>query len=93
MSNAEFEISGDTAIVTLMYTKCKGSTKAVEVELCDVRAADGLRITYDFERDGWCVQQAQVFQWDVGDEPDQKWKEVAFIEAWASKLPSKFDDE
>lgn len=60
--------------------------QCIEINLVDVRAADGIRIQYDFERDGWSISQAQVFSWDAGDTIcDPKWKEVAFIDGWASK--------
>ena len=55
----------------------------VEVGLMDVRAADSIRVTYDFERDGWSVLQASGWDLDqqFGDVMD--WQEVAFIKAWA----------
>lgn len=62
----------------------------VEVGLSDVRAADSIRISYDFERDGWSVKQAAG--WDMGwpagtsDEQmdkDMDWQEVFFVQAWA----------
>lgn len=55
----------------------------IQVGLYDVRAADDIQISYDFDRDGWVVKQASTFQWDADDEvcnPD--WQEVAFIQAW-----------
>ncbi len=57
--------------------------KAVQVALFDVRAADDLRVTYDFDRDGWVIWQASVFKWVSEDEEcDPKWKEAAFCRAW-----------
>ena len=57
----------------------------LHVDLMHVRAADGLRIYYDGERDGWAIEQASVFQWEADDKIcDPGWKEVAFIEAWGS---------
>ena len=55
---------------------------AVEVSLMDVRAADDIRIVYDFERDGWVIMQATRVVWDVDEEPDDGWQEVAFVRAW-----------
>lgn len=58
----------------------------LQVDLMHVRAADGIRIHYDGNRDGWTIEQASVFRWDIDDPVcDPKWQEVAFIEAWASK--------
>lgn len=55
----------------------------VEIALMDVRAADDIRIKYDFERDGWVILQASRFVWSGDDEVcDPDWQEVAFIKAW-----------
>lgn len=57
---------------------------ALEIHLSHTRAADGIRIKYDSERDGWVIEQASTFSWEVGDEVcDPDWQEVAFVEAWA----------
>lgn len=73
----------ETLKVELFYPRNSGPTH-VEVGLVDVRAADDIRIHYDHERDGWVIEQASIFEWDVGDEVcDQGWTEVAFIKAWA----------
>lgn len=55
----------------------------VEVGLSDVRAADSIRIHYDFDRDGYVVEQASRFTWATADDNDADWQEVAFIQAWA----------
>jgi hypothetical protein len=53
------------------------------IGLMDVRAADDIRVSYDFERDGWKIEQASTFQWEADDEAcDPDWQEVAFIQAW-----------
>jgi hypothetical protein len=52
--------------------------------LCDVRAADSIRLSYDFDRDGWKIEQASTFTWtDADTEMDPDWQEVAFVKAWA----------
>jgi hypothetical protein len=88
MSGSDYiRVSGRTIYATLFYCRNEGEPNEILVELCDVRAADGLRITYDFDRDGWVIQQAQVVEWDDMDEAcdyDPKWKEVAFLKAWGS---------
>ena len=86
-----FEVNGvmqdgndPTARVELFYPRVDGNARAVEVGLTDVRAADSLRIEYDFERDGWSIKQASKFGWDAGDTVcDPDWQEVAFVQAWA----------
>ena len=80
---------GSTLCIDLFYPRLDGHTKAVQVGLTDVRAADDIRIEYDYERDGWVIKQAQVFEWEADDDVmDPQWKEVAFIEAWASERKS-----
>lgn len=75
---------GDTLSVEFWYPRNEDSAKFVELGLSDVRAADNIRIFYDFERDGWIVQQASVFAWKIEDEKcDPDWHEVSFIKAWA----------
>ena len=73
----------DTKRVVLEYPRNEGNPKFVEVDLMCVRSADGLRISYDFERDGWKIEQAAIFSWDAEDEKcDPDWQEVAFCPAW-----------
>ena len=68
----------------LQYPRSPDREKAVEVSLCDVRAADSLLLEYDFDRDGWVIMQASKFEWDGGDPVcDPDWKEVAFVASWA----------
>lgn len=55
----------------LWYPRVDGNGSSVAVSLYDVRAADDLRISYDFERDGWSIAR--------GEKPDA---EVAFVPAW-----------
>ncbi len=69
--------------IDLWYPRVGSGAKGVIVGLQDVRAADSIRISYDFDRDGWKVEQASVFSWDVDDEIcDDGWQEVAFVQAW-----------
>lgn len=77
--------------VDLEYPRVEDSkVKAIQVGLMDVRAADDILIEYDFGRDGYVIKQAQVFEWSGNDERcDPEWKEVAFIQAWASEKPKE----
>lgn len=69
--------------VSLWYPRVAGGAQAIEIDLMDVRAADSLRVSYDFERDGWVIKQASRFEWHGDDEEcDSDWQEVAFIQAW-----------
>lgn len=79
----DVEVHGATLHANLWYPRLEGAINAVEVGLVDVRAADDIRISYDFDRDGWLIEQASIFDWGVNDaNPDQGWKESAFIPAW-----------
>lgn len=76
-------LRGDVVAVDLWYPRQEERPKAIEVGLVDVRAADDIRIEYDFSRDGWVIKQATRFCWPAGGECDPNWKEVAFVQAWA----------
>ncbi len=81
---SEAKTYGDTASIDLWYPRVDGAVQHIEVGLVDVRAADSIRITYDFERDGYSIQQASRFAFICGDPTcDPDWQEVAFVEAWA----------
>ena len=83
-------VDGTTRRIDLWYPRIEGNPAFVEVGLMDVRAADSIRVSYDFERDGWKVEQASTFEWDVNDKVcDPDWKEVAFIQAWARERPEQ----
>ena len=81
--NVDVWSGGDTLFVELSYPRYSKINK-IEINLSDVRAADGVRVSYDYDRDGWIVKQASTFEWDSDDdECDSDWQEVAFIKAWA----------
>lgn len=74
---------GDTVMVDLFYPRCDDCPKSITVTLMDVRAADDIRISYDYERDGWKIEQASKFEFPADDEVcDPDWQEVAFVQAW-----------
>ena len=80
---------GDTFLIDLWYPRLDDHTKEIKVGLMDVRAADSIRISYDFGRDGWVIKQASTFEWPADDSPcDSDWQEVAFIQAWAREKPN-----
>lgn len=81
----------EIAHLELMYPNCEGNIKGIQIGLCDVRAADDIRITYDFDRDGWKIEQASIFIFENEDEEqDEDWQEVAFIKAWGREKKSLF---
>ena len=73
---------GDCLFVGIYYPR-RAVPTYVEVDLVDTRAADGIRISYDLERDGYVIEQASRFEWEADEEVDSDWQEVAFVEAWA----------
>ena len=74
----------NTERVELFYPRNEGQPKYLQLSLMEVRAADDIRISYDFERDGWVIEQASIFEWLPGDTVcDPDWAEVAFVRAWA----------
>lgn len=76
-------IRGDTACLDIWYPEQR-EVKYVSVGLMAVRAADNIRISYDFDRDGWKIEQASRFGWNCADAVcDPDWQEVAFVQAWA----------
>jgi hypothetical protein len=79
-----FRVHNQTAYVEMIYPRSPGHVNAVEVDMQCVRAADSIRIAYDFERDGYSIMQASRFEWDADDTVcDPGWQEVAFVQAWA----------
>lgn len=72
----------DTLQVDLVYPR-SNRIKHVEVGLIDVRASDGVRISYDYERDGWVIEQPRSRQAgeDIVDFRTA-WIETAFVRSW-----------
>jgi hypothetical protein len=76
-------VHGEDLELYLHYPRDRQVKKFV-IGLMDVRAADSIRVSYDFLRDGWKIEQASKFEWrgdDLVCDPD--WQEVAFVKAWA----------
>lgn len=89
---SQARISDQTLDIDLYYPRpqSKDATKVV-LGLRDIRASDGVRLSYDFERDGWIIEQASIFEWEGDDDVcDPDWQEVAFIESWGRE---KGDEE
>lgn len=90
--NARIVPQGDSLLVDLQYPRTPGSTfSTVEVDMTEVRACDSIRITYDFDRDGWSIKQASTFSWDADEKVfDSDWQEVAFVQAWARERKAAY---
>lgn len=80
----------DHVYAEFIYPKRDGG-RSLRVGLSDVRAADDIRITYDFERDGWKIEQQVTVSGEGGmsylKEPDE-WRESAFIPSWQYEEPA-----
>lgn len=76
--------------VDLEYPRLEGKHDTIEIHLTDVRAADGIRVQYDFERDGWVIFQCKTTHpWQETDKYgcstygyEEEWIEKAFLPAW-----------
>ena len=77
------ERDDDVVSVELLYPRSDGRPKHVIVGMECTRATDGFRTHYDFDRDGWVIEQASRFSFADGEEIDPGWKEVAFVKSWA----------
>lgn len=80
---------GESLHLDLWYPRNEtSSVKSFVIGLSDVRAADGIRVSYDFDRDGWKIEQASTFSWECDDDVcDPDWQEVAFVQAWGREKP------
>lgn len=81
-------IGHEEATVTLSYPRCENNPKAIEIVLSDVRAADDIRVEYDFERDGWKISQKVYAIADDGQllDESEEWHEQALLPAWQGKV-------
>jgi hypothetical protein len=96
MKHGDLQFSRDVLSVDLWYPNVPDDPnvprtfdhpKVVEVGLMHVRAADSIRIEYDFDRNGYTIKQASRFQWEADDAAcDSDWQEVAFVQAWAREI-------
>jgi hypothetical protein len=74
--NAE---AGETVEVSLWYPKSEGPPTYVVIGLDHTRAADNIRVSYDFERDGYRIEMPTKHEWAIGEPVDECWIEVAFL--------------
>jgi len=68
---------GETRTVDIWYP-LRSPESCVEISLVDIRASDGIRVSYDFDRDGWVIKQPTT---NVDGE-QTGWQEVAFAKSW-----------
>lgn len=78
-----------TKHVDLWYPRNSGldrpedEPQVIEIGLMDVRAASDIRVSYDFDRDGYVVTQQPEYEGDDYEQGEaREWREVAFVPAW-----------
>ena len=83
------EVYDEELHIDLWYANIEDTEiKSLVIGLMDVRATDGIKVEYDFARDGWVIKQASKFGWSGDDSVcDPDWQEVAFIQSWARETP------
>lgn len=89
-ANVHLKVVDDTCIVELAYPPRSdgdpNKVKYVEINQESVRASDGIRVHYDYDRDGFVVEQCEpklVKNDEHGYEDIEIWKEVGFFQSWA----------
>jgi hypothetical protein len=88
------KLNGRTLMVALWYPRTSETEpNAIEIDLADVRASDGLRIDYDYDRDGWSIKQPTKLEFEQNEDPDLAWSEVAFCKSWANNLDKVMEAE
>lgn len=74
----QVSVRGDTLSVALWYPGIASSKiQHIQVELIHVRAADPIRITFNFERDGYVIERCIL---DGEEDSNYRYEEVAFVE-------------
>ena len=79
---------GDSLNLNLWYPGLDTNPiKRIQIGLMDVRSSDDIRVSYDYARNGWLIEQPSKSEWDSSDAVcDQCWVEVAFCEAWSQHM-------
>jgi len=75
ISRNENELSVE---LTYPQVNTYGGCQYILVDQESVRASDGIRLHYDYERDGWVIEQP---------DNNENWKETAFAQSWARERP------
>lgn len=79
-----FEVHGPDARFDFLYPRIGERVTSIAVGLEDVRAANDIRIQFDFDRDGWVIVSPTKFMWFDGEDlRDERLEEVAFIPAYS----------
>lgn len=68
--------------IDLWYPQCEGNAKSFTIGLMANRAADDIRVSYDFDRDGWKIEQNSHAEDPIETTGPDDWQEVSFVHAW-----------
>jgi hypothetical protein len=91
-NNFHIAKSGDELNVTLTYPPWtdadnkNGQCRHIRINQEAVRASDGIRVHYDYERDGFVVEQPKPRLVAIGKnsyDQIEDWSEVGFFQSWA----------
>lgn len=82
----EIRKSGNSLVVPLCYPPrsevLPSNVTSFVIDLVDVRAANLIRISFDFERNGWIIEREDGIDEELSVEDIvEKWVEAAFIPA------------
>ena len=82
--------------IEFFYPTVDDNINEIEIGLSDVRASDGIKIHYDFERDGYVVMQPYFIDVEkkgyIAEEEhweEEHWEETGFFQSWALEHKNK----
>ena len=93
--NFHIERESDTLIVGLTYPPWtdadnkNAQVRHIQINQEAVRSSDGIRVHYDYDRDGFVVEQPKYKMVEkVGYSEEMiEWAETGFFQSWAFGLP------
>lgn len=71
-------VKADVFQIPLYYPRVEGQISAFEIGLIDRKSVNGIRLSYDYIREGWVIKQNQDSEGILAEE---YWEEVAFIDS------------
>ena len=88
--NLHISRHGEELHVEMTYPNLgEGRCTHVVINQESVRASDGIRVHYDYQRDGFVIEQPKSHMEDRGtyDEEVIEWVETGFFGSWALEEP------
>lgn len=82
------EVDAESALFEFLYPMCEGHPKHIFINQESVRASDGIRVSYDYDRDGWKIEQPV---WTDEDRMGETYVEVAFVQSWGNDTGTGHD--